>query len=194
MQKLTRNDLYSLEQYAEKRPDFRAQVLAHKQHRKVHIGPVATLYFEDRMTMQYQIQEMLRVERIFEASGIEEELGAYNPLIPDGANWKATFMIEEPDVDKRRELLAQLRGVEDRVWVRVDGNEQVFAIADEDMERDTEEKTSAVHFLRFELTEKMVLDLKQGASLGAGIDHQHYAFDAEPVAGEVRQALLADLD
>jgi hypothetical protein len=194
MQKLTRDDLYSLEQYAEKRPDFRAQVLAHKKHRKVHVGPVATLYFEDHMTMQYQIQEMLRVERIFEASGIEEELAAYNPLIPDGANWKATFMIEEPDVDKRRGLLGQLLGIEERVWVRADGNEQVFAIADEDMERDTEEKTSAVHFLRFELTEKMVADLKQGASLGVGISHEHYSFDLEPVAAEVREALLADLD
>jgi hypothetical protein len=194
MQKLTRDDLYSLEQYSEKRSDFRAQVLAHKKNRKVHIGSVATLYFEDRMTMQYQIQEMLRVERIFEASGIEEELGAYNPLIPDGGNWKATFMIEEPDVEKRRELLSQLVGIEDRVWVRVDGNEQVFAIADEDMQRDTEEKTSAVHFLRFELTEKMALDLRQGAELGIGIDHQHYAFDLEPVAAEVREALLADLD
>jgi hypothetical protein len=194
MQKLTRDDLYSLEQYSEKRSDFRAQVLAHKKNRKVHIGSVATLYFEDRMTMQYQIQEMLRVERIFEASGIEEELGAYNPLIPDGGNWKATFMIEEPDVEKRRKLLSQLVGIEDRVWVRVDGNEQVFAIADEDMQRDTEEKTSAVHFLRFELTEKMALDLRQGAELGIGIDHQHYAFDLEPVAAEVREALLADLD
>ena len=194
MQKLTRDDLFSLEQYAEMRQHFRAQVLAHKKHRKVHIGPVATLYFEDRLTMQYQIQEMLRVERIFEASGIEEELGAYNPLIPDGANWKATFMIEEPDVGKRRALLAQLLGIENRVWVRVDGNEQVFAIADEDMERETEEKTSAVHFLRFELTEKMVLDLKQGAALGIGIDHRQYTHELEPVADGVRQALLADLD
>lgn len=194
MQKLTRNDLYSLEEYAEQRTDHRAQVMAHKKNRKVHIGLVATVYFEDRMTMQYQIQEMLRVERIFEASGIEEELDAYNPLIPDGANWKATFMIEEPDVDRRRDLLAQLMGIEDRVWVRVDGNEQVFAIADEDMERDSEEKTSAVHFLRFELTGKMVADLKQGASLGAGINHRQYSFDLEPVATEVREALLADLD
>ena len=194
MQKLTRDDLYSLEQYAEKRADFRAQVLAHKKHRKVHVGPVATLYFEDRMTMQYQILEMLRVERIFEASGIEEELAAYNPLIPDGVNWKATFMIEEPDVDRRRELLAQLRGIEDRVWVRVDGNEQVFAIADEDMERDTEEKTSAVHFLRFELTGKMAADLKQGAALGVGINHPRYDHALEPVTAEIQQALLADLD
>ena len=194
MQKLTRADLYSLEQYAEKRTDIRAQVMAHKKNRKIHAGPVATLYFEDRMTMQYQIQEMLRVERIFEAGGIEEELGAYNPLIPDGSNWKATFMIEEPDVEKRHKLLSTLVGIEDRVWVQVNGNEQVFALADEDMERDTEEKTSAVHFLRFELSEKMVADLKQGASLGVGIDHQHYAYEVEPVAEPVRESLLADLD
>jgi hypothetical protein len=194
MQKLTRADLYSLEQYAEKRTDIRAQVMAHKKNRKIHAGPVATLYFEDRMTMQYQIQEMLRVERIFEAGGIEEELGAYNPLIPDGSNWKATFMIEEPDVEKRHQLLATLVGIEDRVWVRVADNEKVFALADEDMERDTEEKTSAVHFLRFELSEKMVNDLRQGGVLGAGIDHPHYAYEVEPVAEPVRASLLADLD
>ena len=194
MKKLTRDDLLSLEQYSEKRPDFRAQLLAHKKDRKVHIGPTATLYFEDRMTMQYQIQEMLRVERIFEASGIEEELSAYNPLIPDGSNWKATFMIEEPDVEKRHQLLASLMGIEDRVWVRIDGNEQVFAIADEDMDRDTEEKTSAVHFMRFELSEKMAADMKQGAALGMGIDHKHYAHEIEPVAEPIRESLLADLD
>ena len=194
MQKLTRADLDSLEQYAEKRADMRAQVMGHKKNRKIHIGPVATLYFEDRLTMQYQIQEMLRVERIFEAAGIEEELAAYNPLIPDGSNWKATFMLEEPDVEKRAELLACLIGIEDRVWVRVDGNEQVFAIADEDMDRDTQEKTSAVHFLRFELSEKMVADLKRGAALGVGIDHGHYAYEVEPVAEPIRVSLLADLD
>ncbi len=194
MQKLTRTDLYSLEQYAEKRLELRAQVMGHKKNRKVHIGPTATLYFEDRLTMQYQVQEMLRVERIFEAAGIEEELGAYNPLIPDGSNWKATFMIEEADVEKRPGLLARLIGIEDRAWVRVDGNEQVFAIADEDMDRDTQEKTSAVHFMRFELSEKMVADLKRGASLGVGIDHKHYACEVEPVAGPIRESLLADLD
>jgi hypothetical protein len=194
MQKLTRADLYSLEQYAGKRGDMRTRVMAHKKNRKVHIGPSTTLYFEDRMTMQYQIQEMLRVERIFEAAGIEEELHAYNPLIPDGSNWKATFMIEEPDVEKRPGLLASLIGIEDRVWVRVDGNEQVFAIADEDMDRDTEEKTSSVHFMRFELSEKMVADLRRGASLGVGIGHQHYTYEVEPVAEPIRESLLADLD
>jgi Protein of unknown function (DUF3501) len=193
MDKLTRSDLYSLEQYAENRPEIRAQVMKHKKNRNVHIGPTATLYFEDRQTIQYQIQEMLRVERIFEVGGIEEELQAYNPLIPDGSNWKATFMIEEPDVEKRHDLLARLIGVEDRVWVRVDGNEQVFAIADEDMDRDTEEKTSSVHFLRFELSEKMISDIKQGAALGIGIDHQNYSHEVEPVAGSIQDALIADL-
>jgi len=193
MDKLTRSDLYSLEQYAENRSEIRAQVMKHKKNRNIHIGPVATLYFEDRQTIQYQIQEMLRVERIFEAAGIEEELQAYNPLIPDGSNWKATFMIEEPDVAKRHELLASLIGVEDRVWVRVDGNERVFAIADEDMDRDTEEKTSSVHFMRIELSEKMVADLKHGAALGVGIDHRHYSHEVEPVAGSFRDALIADL-
>ena len=181
MEKLTRNDLYSLEEYAENRADIRAQVLAHKKNRKIHIGPVATLYFEDRQTIQYQIQEMLRVERIFEAGGIEEELEAYNPLIPDGANFKATFMIEEPDVERRRELLASLLGIEDRVWVRVDGNEPVFAIADEDLDRATAEKTSSVHFLRFELTGSMVTALKQGAALGIGITY-----------GTIRAALTSE--
>ena len=193
MDKLTRSDLYSLEQYAENRSEIRAQVMKHKKNRNIHIGPTATLYFEDRQTIQYQIQEMLRVERIFEVGGIEEELQAYNPLIPDGSNWKATFMIEEPDVEKRHDLLARLIGVEDRVWVRVDGNEAVFAIADEDMDRDTEEKTSSVHFLRFELSEKMVSDIKQGAALGIGIDHRNYSHEVEPVAGSIQDALIADL-
>ena len=193
MDKLTRSDLYSLEQYAENRSEIRAQVMKHKKNRIIHIGPVATLYFEDRQTIQYQIQEMLRVERIFEASGIEEELDAYNHLISDGSNWKATFMIEEPDVEKRRELLASLVGIEDRVWVRVDGNEQVFAIADEDMDRDTAEKTSSVHFLRFELTEKMLADIRLGAVLGVGIAHRNYSHELEPVADSIRGALIADL-
>jgi len=194
MQKLTRDDLYSLERYAEARPDFRAAVLEHKKNRKVHIGPSATLYFEDRQTIQYQIQEMLRVERIFEAAGIEEELAAYNPLIPDGSNWKATFMIEETDVERRRKLLAGMIGIEDRVWVRVDGHDAVYAIADEDLERENQEKTSSVHFLRFELTADMVAALKDGASLSIGIDHANYTHQLEPVDGHIRAALLADLD
>lgn len=194
MKKLTRDDLYTLEKYAEVRPEFRARVIAHKKNRNVPIGPAATLYFEDRQTIQYQIQEMLRVERIFEAAGIEEELEAYNPLIPDGSNWKATFMIEEPDVDKRRELLAGLIGIEYRVWVRVDGHDPVYAIADEDLERDTEEKTSSVHFMRFELVPGMVNDLRAGAVLSMGVDHENYRYQLEPVTDNVREALLADLD
>ncbi|MGB5474865.1 MAG: DUF3501 family protein [Gammaproteobacteria bacterium] len=194
MDKLTRRDLYSLEQYAENRADIRARVMAHKKDRKVHIGPNATLYFEDRQTIQYQIQEMLRVERIFEAGGIEDELAAYNPLIPDGSNWKATFMIEEADVDRRRALLAGLIGIEDRVWVQVDGHDPVHAIADEDLDRETADKTSSVHFLRFELTAAMVASLRQGASLSMGIDHSAYRHQLEPVAPAVRNSLLADLD
>jgi hypothetical protein len=193
MDKLTRNDLFSLEEYAVNRDAFRARVMAHKKNRKLHIGPVATLYFEDRQTIQYQIQEMLRVERIFEAAGIEEELQAYNPLIPDGSNWKATFMIEEPDVERRRELLAGLVGIEDCVWVRVGANDPVYAIADEDLDRATADKTSSVHFLRFELTGKMVADLRQGASLSMGIDHANYSHQVEPVAAAVRAALASDL-
>ena len=193
MEKLTRNDLYSLEDYSGLRAEIRSRVMQHKKNRKVHIGPVATLYFEDRQTIQYQIQEMLRVERIFEAAGIEEELQAYNPLIPDGSNWKATFMIEEPDVERRRVLLASLIGVEDRVWVRVDDNEPVYAIADEDLERDTAEKTSSVHFLRFELKDRMVAAIHQGASLSMGIDHANYTHQLEPVATGLRAALAADL-
>jgi len=193
MDKLSRQDLYSLEEYAENRADIRKQVMDHKLNRKVHLGPSATLYFEDRQTIQYQVQEMLRVERIFEAAAIEEELDAYNPLIPDGSNWKATFMIEEPDVESRKALLASLVGVEDRVWVRIDGCEPVYAIADEDMERATGEKTSAVHFMRFELADDMVAALKAGASLGMGIAHANYSHELEPVAAPIREALLADL-
>lgn len=190
--KLRRDDLYPLEKYAEVRKEFRARVLAHKQNRQVGIGPVATLYFEDRLTMQYQIQEMLRVERIFEAAGIQDELDAYNPLIPDGSNWKATFMIEVPDEQERRRVLAKLVGIENRVWVRVGDAEPVYAIADEDMERATEEKTSSVHFLRFELTPRMVAAAKQGAAIGVGIDHPEYR-EAVTVAEPVRISLVGDL-
>jgi len=191
--KLTRRDLYSLEEYAQRRAGFRQQVMAHKKNRKVHIGPIATLYFEDRLTMLYQIQEMLRAERIFEPEGIQEELDAYNPLIPDGANWKATFMIEVPDPEQRKQVLAQLIGIEDRVWVQVEGFERVYAIADEDLERETEDKTSSVHFLRFELSPEMISALKGGAALSMGIDHPRYDHSVSPVPEEIRQALLADL-
>lgn len=191
--KLTRDDLFSLEKYAEVRADFRARVIAHKKHRQVRIGEWATLYFEDRLTMQYQIQEMLRVERIFEAAGIQDELDAYNPLIPDGSNWKATFMIEVPDPEERKRVLAGLVGIEDRVWVKVGDCEPVYAIADEDMERETAEKTSSVHFLRFELAPAMVAAAKQGAAIGMGIDHPGYRHEIAAVADGVRAALVADL-
>ncbi len=192
MQKLTRNDLYSLEQYAEMRNDFRAKVIAHKKDRRVPLGSIAALYFEDRMTMQYQIQEMLRIERIFEVAGIEEELTAYNPLIPDGSNLKATFMIEVADESERREALAVLLGIENQVWLRVEGFDPVFAIADEDMERDTEEKTSAVHFMRFEFNQEMVAAARQGAAIGAGISHERYTQQLEPLPENMRAALSAD--
>ena len=190
---LTRDDLFNLERYAETRQDFRSKVMAHKKHRQVHLGDMATLYFEDRLTMQYQIQEMLRVERIFESAGIQEELDAYNPLIPDGSNWKATFMIEVPDEDERRKVLARLIGIEDKVWVRVEGFEPVFAIADEDLERDTAEKTSSVHFLRFELSPEMVTAVKGGAAIGAGIAHEGYTTQLDPLPAGVRDSLAADL-
>ncbi len=194
MQKLTRDDLYSLERYAELRPEFKARVLEHKRNRVVPVGPMATLYFEDRLTMQYQVQEMLRIERIFEPEGIAEELAAYNPLIPDGSNWKATFMIEVPDPEERKRVLAQLVGIEDRVWVQVGEFERVYAIADEDMDRATQDKTSSVHFLRFELTPDMVAAAKQGAMIGVGIEHDLYRHQVVPLADNLRAALVADLD
>ena len=194
MQALRRSDLYSLEEYAEVRPRFRAEVMAHKKNRQVALGPHARLYFEDRLTIQYQVQEMLRAERIFEAAGIEEELDAYNPLIPDGENLKATFMIEYEDVAERRRALAKLTGVEDRVWLRVGDGERVWAVADEDLERSTEDKTSSVHFLRFELDADMRAALKSGAPLAIGIDHPECQVAADPVADAVRDALARDLD
>jgi len=193
MQKLSREDLYSLEQYAEVRPEFRARVLEHKRHRRVALGPIATLYFEDRLTIQYQVQEMLRIERIFEAEGIEEELAAYNPLIPDGSNWKATFMIEVPDEEERRQVLARLIGIEDRVWVQVAGFDSVYAIADEDLERETEDKTSSVHFMRFELTPEMAAAVKDGAGIEVGVDHPEYSHRLQ-VPEPVRASLARDLD
>lgn len=194
MQKISRSDLYSLEKYAEIRLEFRRQVMRHKQARRLPIGPNATLYFEDRLTIQYQVQEMLRAERIFEADGIEEELAVYNPLIPDGHNWKATFMVEYDDPVERHRRLAELVGIEDHVWLRVDGLDRVAPIADEDLERDTDEKTSTVHFLRFELSGEMVERLKAGGTLSAGIDHRHYHSIVDPVPEEVRAALIEDLD
>ena len=191
---LSREDLYSLEQYAEARPAFREKVLEHKKNRRLNLGTNAALYFEDRLTMQYQIQEMLRIEKIFEADGINEELEAYNPLIPDGSNWKATFMVEFPEVEERKAMLSQLVGIEDRVYVQVADFDRVHPIADEDLERDNEEKTSAVHFLRFELPPEQVAALKAGASLIAGIDHENYRVEVSPVPDNIRASLVADLD
>jgi len=194
MKKLTRDDLMSLEEYSEARDGFRNNVLAHKRNRRLELGTNAALYFEDRLTMQYQVQEMLRIERIFEAAGINDELDAYNPLIPDGSNWKATFMIEFPDLEERRAMLQQLRGIEDRIYVQVGDFERVFAIADEDLERTDDEKTSAVHFLRFELSQEQVTALRSDAELAAGIDHDNYTVEISPVPENVRNSLLGDLD
>ena len=192
MDKLGRADLFTLERYHEVRAEFRARVLAHKRDRQVAVGPNATLYFEDRLTVQYQIQEMLRVERIFEAEAVEEELAAYNPLIPDGANLKATFMIEYADPGERRLMLGRLTGIEDRVWMEA-GADRVFAVADEDLDRATADKTSAVHFLRFELSGPMRSALGKGAPMRFGIDHRGYRHE-RTLTGDPRAALMADLD
>jgi|TARA_B100001093_G_scaffold12792_1_gene11903 hypothetical protein len=190
---LTRSDLWSLEEYASRRQAFRAEVIAHKKLRNIALGPHATLYFEDRLTMRYQIQEMLRVERIFEAAEIEEELASYNPLIPDGSNWKATFMIEYGDVEERQVALATMGGIEQTVWVRVgESGEKIFAITNEDMERTRDEKAAAVHFMRFELGDSDIASLKSGESLFMGIDHESLPGTYE-VAADQRTALTADL-
>jgi len=194
MHHLQASDLLSLEEYHRQRPEFRSRIMAHKKLRQVAIGPNATLYFEDRLTIQYQVQEMLRIERIFEADGIADELNAYNPLIPDGTNLKATFMLEYPDAAERKTELARLIGVETKVWMAVAGCARVYAIADEDLERATEEKTSSVHFLRFEFDPEMLGALKGGAALSAGIDHDNYRYSVEPLDADVRAALVADLD
>jgi hypothetical protein len=194
MNKLTRADLFSLEKYTETRKAFRDKVLEHKQDRRLALGPNANLYFEDRLTIQYQIQEMLRIEKVFEPAGIEEELGAYNPLIPDGSNWKATFMLEYEDVEERRRKLAELRGVEANVWMQVAGFERISPIYNEDMERSDEDKTAAVHFMRFELSDAMIKGLKGGASLSAGIDHPACEQTIDPVPAHIVQSLLKDLD
>ena len=194
MQKLSRDDLYSLEQYSSVRNEFREGVLARKRNRRLALGTNAALYFEDRMTMQYQVQEMLRIERIFETDGINDELEAYNPLIPDGSNWKATFMVEFPEEEERRAMLTQIVGIEDKVYVQVGDLERSYAIADEDLERADETKTSAVHFLRFELTPDMVEALKNGSHLTAGIDHDSYQVEISPVSENIRLSLLGDLD
>ena len=190
---LARSDLMSLEQYSQQRGDFRSKVIAHKKHRRVGIGPNLFLYFEDRLTIQYQVQEMLRIEKIFDTEGILEELGAYNPLIPDGQNLKATAMLEYQEVEERKRQLALLRGIEDRVWIQVEGFDPVYAISNEDLERSNAEKTSAVHFMRFELEPDMITALRNGAALKMGASHESYLHSTD-VALPIHEALLADLD
>jgi Protein of unknown function (DUF3501) len=192
-QEITRQDLMSLEQYAEQRDEFRQQVLAHKKHRQVALGPNATLYFEDRLTLLYQIQEMLRIEKVFEADGINEELEAYNPLIPTGRNFKATFMIEYADAAVRAAQLEKMVNIEDLVWMQVGEYDKVWSIADEDLERSNDTKTSAVHFLRFEISDEMAQELKAGANWKIGVQHAVYSYDML-VEGDTRASLLADLD
>ena len=190
---IARDKLLTLEAYARQRKEFRAKVMAHKRDRTVHLGAHVTLIFEDELTIRYQIQEMLRIERIFEEQGIQDELDAYNPLIPDGRNFKATMMIEYADAEERKRALSKLKGIEDRVWVQVEGCARVYAIADEDLERENEEKTSAVHFLRFELSDEMAKSLKYGVALSIGVDHQNYQAEISAVAPGVRASLAQDL-
>jgi hypothetical protein len=193
MPPITRDSLMTLEAYARARNEFRARVMAHKKNRTLPLGGSVTLIFEDELTVRYQVQEMLRAERIFEEEGIDEELGAYNPLVPDGSNWKVTMMIEYPDVEERRRMLSRLIGIEDKVWVKVESHPRVYAIADEDLERETVDKTSSVHFLRFELEPSMTQALKRGARLSAGIDHPQYNVTVEDVEAPIRDSLVGDL-
>ena len=193
MPAIQRDSLMTLEAYARARKEFRARVLAHKKPRTVHLGEHITLIFEDELTLRYQIQEMLRIEKAFEEEAIQDELDVYNPLVPDGSNWKATMLLEYEDVEARRAALMQLKGVEDRVWVAVAGCATVWAIADEDLPRENEVKTSAVHFLRFELDSAMVAALKGGAALGIGVDHPAYRAEVSPANATTRDALVADL-
>jgi len=193
MPQISRNTLLSLEAYAKARNEFRARVIAHKKDRTAHLGDHVTLIFEDELTIRYQIQEMLRIERTYEEAGIREELEAYNPLIPDGDNLKATMMIEYPDVAERARMLAKMKGIEDRVWLQAEGCERIFAIADEDLPRENEEKTSAVHFLRFQLDEETRRSLKYGVSLSIGVDHPAYNMSLEPVGPLLRASLVGDL-
>jgi hypothetical protein len=189
---IQRESLLSLETYAKQRPQFRARVMEHKKRRSVHVGDHVTLQFEDELLIRYQIQEMLRIERIFEEEGIQGELDAYNPLVPDGGNWKATMFIEYPDVEERRRMLARLKGIEAKTWVQAEGGERVYAIADEDLERENEEKTAAVHFVRFELPRAMRESLRRGARLSIGVEHPAYRATVE-VSPEQRASLLEDL-
>lgn len=190
---LNREDLWSLEQYSVERPAFRTKVIEHKKNRQVELTVNARLMFEDETTIRYQIQEMLRIEKVFEADGINDELEAYNPLIPDGNNWKATFMLEYDDVAERREKLAGLLGVEDKVWMQVDGHDKVYAIADEDLERENDVKTSSVHFMRFQLSPEMISAAKAGSTIYIGCDHENLKVDATPIVDNVAQSLVQDL-
>jgi len=192
--KLRREDLYSLEDYAAMRDDYRKKIMAHKENRRVELGENILLSFEDRKIMQYQVQEMLKAEKIFEAEGIEEELAAYNPLIPDGTNWKATMLIQYPDVEERQKQLAKLIGIENKIWMQVEGFDKIFAIADEDLERDNAEKTSAVHFMRYELDSNMIEAVKNGATISAGVDHENYQTSLSPIPKNIRDSLASDLD
>jgi hypothetical protein len=194
MPRITRDSLMTLEAYARARNEFRARVMAHKKNRTLPLGGSVTLIFEDELTVRYQVQEMLRAERIFEEEGIDEELGAYNPLVPDGSNWKVTMMIEYPDVEERRRMLSRLIGIEDKVWVKVESHPRVYAIADEDLERETVDKTSSVHFLRFELEPSMTQALKRGARLSAGVDHPQDNVTVEEVSAPIRDSLVGDLE
>ena len=193
MPKISRDSLMTLEAYSKARKDFRAKVIAHKKARTVHLGDHVTLLFEDELTVRYQVQEMLRIEKIFEDEGIQDELDAYNPLVPDGRNWKATMLIEYEDVNERAAALAKLRGIEDRTWVQVEGCAKVYAIADEDLDREHDTKPSAVHFVRFELTKEMVEALKYGVALAMGADHPEYTTKVDAVGAETRASLLGDL-
>jgi hypothetical protein len=194
MSKLTRKDLYSLEEYTEMRDEFRKKIITHKENRRLELGDNILLLFEDKLIMQYQIQEMLKAEKIFDAAGIDEELNAYNPLIPDGSNWKATMMIQYTDVDERQKMLTQLIGIENLVWMQIADHEKIYAIADEDLERNTEEKTSAVHFMRFELDSDMITALKKGATISAGVEHENYQRTISPIKNNIRDSLVDDIE
>jgi hypothetical protein len=193
MNKITRKDLMSLEDYAEQRPEYRERIISHKQNRHVALGPNSTLYFEDRLTMLYQIQEILRIEKVFEKKAIEEELDAYNPLVPDGTNWKVTFMLEYEDESERRIALSKLIGVERKVWVQVGDSPRVYPIANEDLIRETHEKTSSVHFLRFELTTDMIESAKNGAEIRVGVNHPEYSHETGPLPENIAKSLASDL-
>ncbi len=194
MTKLSRKDLYSLEEYSEIRDDFRARIMAHKKNRRLNLGDHLVLLFEDRLVMHYQVQEMLKAEKIFDADGIQEELDAYNPLIPDGTNWKATMMVQYAEVTQRQQMLHKLVGIENRVWMRVGEHDKVYPVADEDLERATEDKTSAVHFLRFELTPVMIAEIHKGATISAGVEHENYSVTLDAIPENVAASLAEDLE